>query len=248
MKDLQNMFSTDVSKLLNKINLHTYVISDTHFNHTNVLQFEPCRAEAMIKDGYILDNLDEDELNNLHVEWIISRWNAVVGPDDIIICLGDFAWKGVQDIVPRLNGVKILILGNHDRKGPNTYNGFTYVVRGAHKLVGDKLYIAQSNDPLFSSLWLLIDGVPTLLSHYPATTKEHRYKIIDDKKVWQTPINTRINELIEICKENNVQYNIHGHTHSKTYDMDDSWYYLNASFENVGFEPMRIIDLMVQDA
>lgn len=247
MKDLSNMFKTDVSKLLSQIGFDTFVISDTHFNHKGVLEFEPSRAEEMKRDGYILDGLDEDELNELHTEWIIRRWNDVVGPEDIVICLGDFAWKGIQEIIPRLNGRKILILGNHDRKGPNTYNGFEYVVRGAHKLVGDKVYIADTADPLFSSLQLQIDNIRTLISHYPATTREHRYKIIDDKKVWQTPINTRINELIEICEDERIRANIHGHTHSKNYEADNEWQFVNASLENIGFEPVRIIVLFAQE-
>lgn len=51
-------------------------------------------------------------------ETMIERWNEVVGADDTVYHLGDFAWRigeaEVQDLFARLNGHKHLIAGNHD--------------------------------------------------------------------------------------------------------------------------------------
>ena len=50
---------------------------------------------------------------------MIDKWNSVVRKCDTTIHLGDFAFGNMDDIselVDRLNGRKILILGNHDRK------------------------------------------------------------------------------------------------------------------------------------
>jgi calcineurin-like phosphoesterase family protein len=52
-------------------------------------------------------------------EQLIRRWNAVVGQDDIVYHLGDFAFElgnteRVQWIFERLNGRKFLVVGNHD--------------------------------------------------------------------------------------------------------------------------------------
>lgn len=52
-------------------------------------------------------------------ETIISNWNRVVGPDDIVFHLGDFCLGGSAEwmnILSRLNGKIYLIAGNHDIK------------------------------------------------------------------------------------------------------------------------------------
>ncbi len=50
-------------------------------------------------------------------ERIVSEYNAVVGPDDLVYVIGDvLSTQTVEtlDVVGRLNGRKILIKGNHD--------------------------------------------------------------------------------------------------------------------------------------
>ena len=86
-----------------------WIISDTHFNHANILKFEdklgkPCR-----------DFADVDEMN----ETMIANWNNVVKPSDKIYHLGDVlfglnkpAWLDAN--LKRLNGKKRLVVGNHD--------------------------------------------------------------------------------------------------------------------------------------
>lgn len=57
-------------------------------------------------------------------EFLINAWNGVVRPDDLVYHLGDFAF-GLHDagrvraIFDRLQGRKILILGNHDYASRN---------------------------------------------------------------------------------------------------------------------------------
>lgn len=49
---------------------------------------------------------------------MIENWNAAVAAGDTVFHLGDFSFLGLEatrDIVSRLNGYKILILGNRDR-------------------------------------------------------------------------------------------------------------------------------------
>lgn len=80
-----------------------YFISDTHFHHANIIKLAG-RPFASVQ-----------EMN----EEMVSRWNAVVRPDDIVWHLGDFAygtWKGgdTAAIFARLNGRKHLVKGNHD--------------------------------------------------------------------------------------------------------------------------------------
>jgi calcineurin-like phosphoesterase family protein len=77
-----------------------YFTSDQHFGHTNVIPY----CGRPFKD-----------LDHMH-ETLIRRHNAVVGPEDTVYHLGDFSlnFKWVEKILPRLNGYKHLIVGNHD--------------------------------------------------------------------------------------------------------------------------------------
>ncbi len=60
-------------------------------------------------------NDDLSYMNNAMVE----EWNAKVEPEDLVYILGDVAFMSGSDAgrtMNRLNGKKILIEGNHDRK------------------------------------------------------------------------------------------------------------------------------------
>jgi calcineurin-like phosphoesterase family protein len=81
-----------------------YMISDTHFGDAGaILKYEG----RPFKDGH--------EMN----EQMIENWNRVVGAEDTVYHLGDFACgmdvDGMKAILGRLNGYKVLIAGNHDR-------------------------------------------------------------------------------------------------------------------------------------
>jgi calcineurin-like phosphoesterase family protein len=89
-----------------------WVISDTHFNHNNILKFTR-------KDGSLLRDFKSIEAMN---EYIITQWNRVVVPGDHVYHLGDV---GDADIIHQLNGKKRLILGNHDQvKNRDVWNAF----------------------------------------------------------------------------------------------------------------------------
>ena len=79
-----------------------YFTSDTHFGHARIIEL-CARPFANV-----------DEMN----EALIQKWNAVVGPDDVVYHLGDF-FMGPKETVllrKRLNGKIVLIKGNHDKK------------------------------------------------------------------------------------------------------------------------------------
>ena len=81
----------------------TFFTSDTHFNHANVIKY-CARPFATV-----------EEMNRE----MIARWNAVVGPEDTVYHLGDFALGRKNEwplILGQLHGArKILVRGNHDR-------------------------------------------------------------------------------------------------------------------------------------
>lgn len=81
-----------------------FFTSDTHFWHKNILKYES--VNRPFKDIFDMN------------EQLVSRWNSVVGKNDLVFHLGDFAFGGqdkVRDLVSRLNGKIVLLLGNHDR-------------------------------------------------------------------------------------------------------------------------------------
>lgn len=83
-----------------------FVISDTHFSHTNSW------AKFKRTDGTPLRPFNSNEEMD---EAMVERWNAVVMPGDTVYHLGDVAIaKRGLEFVRRLNGRKRLIRGNHD--------------------------------------------------------------------------------------------------------------------------------------
>lgn len=77
-----------------------WFISDTHFTHENIIGY--C--------GRPFANATEMD------EVMVANWNAHVRPQDHIYHLGDVAMdkKAVEAIMPRLQGHKRLVRGNHD--------------------------------------------------------------------------------------------------------------------------------------
>lgn len=77
-----------------------WITSDTHFGHKNIIKHA----------GRPFDSVDE-----MNSE-LIRRWNDVVGHNDIVYHLGDFAWNcgAHETFLPALNGRIIPLLGNHD--------------------------------------------------------------------------------------------------------------------------------------
>lgn len=78
-----------------------FFVGDTHFGHRNILEYE---AEHRRYDT--IEEHDQD---------IIDNWNSVVRIGDTVYHLGDVAFgRASVEKVDLLNGVKHLILGNHD--------------------------------------------------------------------------------------------------------------------------------------
>lgn len=73
-------------------------ISDLHFSHLNMA----------VKRGFV----DDNEMN----EFIIDSWNSVVNKRDTIYILGDITMEKSHPyiLLERLNGIKKVLLGNHD--------------------------------------------------------------------------------------------------------------------------------------
>jgi len=78
-------------------------------------------------------------------EALIERYNETVGPDDMVLWMGDaffhMSRKWMQMKLEKLNGRKILILGNHDGSRAKMLDvGFEWVEREAFiEMAGKKV-------------------------------------------------------------------------------------------------------------
>ena len=108
-----------------------FFTSDTHFGDHRVLNLYP-RPFASVQ---AMDS------------GLIARWNEIVGIDDEVWHLGDFARTAAQAgaILPRLNGKKHLVLGNNDPP-PDPGMGWLSVSSYAE---------------------VTVDGIDLVLCHYP---------------------------------------------------------------------------------
>ncbi len=82
--------------------MSTFFTSDSHFGHKNIIQL--CNRPFS----------DSSEMDQAMIE----SWNSVVGPRDVVYHLGDFSMlppDKISEILKKLNGVKRLIIGNHDK-------------------------------------------------------------------------------------------------------------------------------------
>lgn len=91
-----------------------YFTSDCHYSHVNLCsgtsQWNSSRP-GQVRDFKTLSLMNDTIVNNI---------NNMVGEDDILFCLGDFAFGGIENIVEfrrRINCQNVyLIFGNHDEK------------------------------------------------------------------------------------------------------------------------------------
>lgn len=79
----------------------TWFTADTHFGHTNIIKY--CKRPWKTVD----------KMNRM----LTLNWNSRVRPNDIVIHLGDFAFKEASKIevyLENLNGHITFVKGNHD--------------------------------------------------------------------------------------------------------------------------------------
>lgn len=112
-----------------------FFTSDTHFGHSKIIDY--CKRP--------FSSIEE------HDKTLIQNWNNVVGQDDTVFHLGDFAYGNSQfisNIIKQLNGNIILIKGNHDLRNmnPTLYNIFSDVVYQARILI-DKQTVYLNHFP-----------------------------------------------------------------------------------------------------
>lgn len=119
--------------------MKTFITADLHFGHTNIQKFCP-HTRGKYRD---VDHMNEE---------MVRIWNETVCPEDKVYILGDVAFMPAHKaaaMVNRLNGFKILIEGNHDRKALNDPT-FRACFVEVHKY-----------------LWIPYNGFQIVMFHYP---------------------------------------------------------------------------------
>lgn len=80
-----------------------FYTADLHFGHANIIALDQRPFES-------IDEMDEE---------LVRRWNKKVREDDTVYFLGDFCFRSKKqpwEYAERLNGKKVLIVGNHEKK------------------------------------------------------------------------------------------------------------------------------------
>ena len=186
-----------------------FFTSDHHFGHQNILKF--------MSDTRKFANTDRMG------EVLVKNWNAAIGHEDEVFVLGDFAYKEreFQNIMPRLNGKKWLVVGNHDPHFKTVAKGDLLSARGYLRALGF--------EDVFLNASIEISGIgKVMLSHFPYWPA----------KPEETPAyDLRYEELRPLRGEHVLL--MHGHVHSKTIAIkDDNGLMLDIGVDAWGMRPV----------
>ncbi len=208
--------------MVNEIDENTWVISDTHFDHAKILSYERERVTSMLNQG-----IDD------HNEWLLYNWNSVVGVNDLVLHLGDLAFKNPCEWLAKLNGRIIMVLGNHDVASRHELQNYAQQNLNRFFLVEGINGAVDIENPWLSAFTKDINGQRVLFSHYPVLSIDPYVK-------------DQVKDTIKLLKQSFISegchLNIHGHLHSKDSRSDPRE--INVSLERIGFKPVKILSVM----
>ncbi len=211
------------------ITLDTYVISDTHFGHKYVLKKEPSRVAT-------LNNTHYKSFDSLSVDW----WNESVCKDDNILHLGDLFFDDGYNVLPKLNGNKMLIVGNNDvgKYNHNVLKDWKIVRKIKFKIPNKdffkkamkKKWGDELKNPYATALIVDVNNIRIMFSHFPVGERKKNDKYYKARDI--------IDYAYFLTK---CEVNIHGHIHSRESVQD---YCINVSTEKLQFRPKKIRDVL----
>lgn len=161
-----------------QITPETWIISDTHFGHKNIVKY--CNRP----------------LN--HNEKMYRNWQSLVRPTDTVLHLGDVSvwygdeknyWLGYAGSLP---GKKYLILGNHDKFKPVEFEreGFTIIPEFIQEVKKQRVLFSHYPDDTRTGQWdINVHGHihNNLLEHRLAQTNR-RYKNVSIEVMDYKPV------------------------------------------------------------
>lgn len=129
--------------------------SDLHFFHDRILEFHPKRKEIF---GNTVEKAKEK---------MIELWNSRVGKKDTVYILGDLSFGTVEDkrkLFQRLNGNKVLILGNHDKVPDHLKCYFNHITQIKNMTFKKSVHNFLHRD------------LEIIMCHFPMLAWEHKNK------------------------------------------------------------------------
>lgn len=187
-----------------------WITADLHFWHRNIIKYTKRPFQSV------------EDMN----EAMITNWNSVVGPEDLIYILGDMFFCGkerAKTILDRLNGQKILIKGNHEVGSDLKWQQIGFL--SVHKAAAVRLP----------------DGTDALMSHFPYAMNKFEYFKFNLKNLWKKICGKRpIQSFSEYRLQDTGQYLLHGHVHNAWHIKKkminvgcDSWNYFPVSLQQI---------------
>ena len=113
-----------------------WIVSDTHFNHKRIIEYASRPFDNIIQMNKTL----------------VKNWNELVKKEDKVFHLGDIGFgttEEMQKFFQNMNGYKILIRGNHDKRfsdGALRKIGFSEIYK--YPIIIQEFYML-SHAPLF---------------------------------------------------------------------------------------------------
>lgn len=175
----------------------TWFTADLHFGHANII-------------GYCDRPFDDVEAMN---RAMIDNWNEIVGFDDTVWVLGDYALGKIDKtlaLTSRLRGRKILVAGNHDR---------CWFGRPKHYEEWTERYLEAGFDEIIQGSTTFKLGSETVdVCHFPYQGDSHD----EDRFTEHRPIDTG-------------RWLLHGHVHG-TWAQNE--HMINVGVDVRGFRPI----------
>ena len=200
--------------------MNIFFTSDHHFGHANIIKFEPLnRVDAR---GGMFETVEQMD------EFLILRWNEVVGVNDLVYHLGDASYKRetLRAVLPRLNGRKILICGNHDPYFERMVSGDPAKIKLAERRAKEDGF-----ESIHAELEIEVEGIGRVkLNHYPYSPLKEGDELFA-RYLNLRPIPTGEKVLI------------HGHVHSQWFSKEHG----KRLMINVGVDTWRLRPLSAAD-
>ena len=198
-----------------------WVISDTHWQHQNILNFTDSNTGKPIRPGF-------SDITHMN-EYMVEKWNSVVKPGDKVYHLGDVVMgKAPEDWMaknwPRLHGKKTLIVGNHDDIKMHAKGGWWSNIH----------------------MWRVLPDFGLLLTHVPvhkSNIKTYNKYIFSNSKYTFLRENMILRYISNILLPKNYFLNVHGHIHQNPSPKGP---YKNVSVEAIAYTPVNIENLRIR--
>lgn len=182
-----------------------FVTSDHHFGHARISELAGRPFASVVEMDAVM----------------IERWNALVGPDDVVLHLGDLALGPIEvsiALTSQLNGRRLLVPGNHDRVSPATQT-----TRAVERFL-----------PIYEQAgWTVLPeivagtrrGRPVLASHYPYAGDSTGI----ERHSSHRPVDAGLPLL-------------HGHTHDRAFGAHGSQFHVGVDASDFAPIPLVTID------